>query len=259
MRILILFFSLQITHSAIMSQTTPISVQCDPATGLCIIPERSHTALDIQWNEDREIIYIGDPMCSWCWGISPQLNALQRYAEANSIPFSIVMGGLRAGGGQVWNDDFKTFLKHHWEEVSSRSGQPFSFTLLESTNFNYDTEPACRAIVSVRNLAPEKVLAFYELTQHYFYVRSQDPKNLTFYQPICEQLEINFIDFSSLFNSDLMRHSTQEDFDKSSQMGVRGFPTVLYRINDRLHVVARGYGTFNKMKTQIQDLENNNK
>ena len=93
------------------------------------------------WKTDEEIIYVGDPMCSWCWGLSPQLNALQRYGQQLGIPFSLVMGGLRPGGGEAWNADFKGFLKHHWEEVTQRSGQPFGYGLFDLEDFNYDTEP----------------------------------------------------------------------------------------------------------------------
>ena len=26
---------------------------------------------------DKEIIYVGDPMCSWCWGFSPVLKRIE--------------------------------------------------------------------------------------------------------------------------------------------------------------------------------------
>lgn len=99
-------------------------------------------------------------MCSWCWGISPQLNALQRYAQQAGIPFTVIMGGLRPGGGDEWNIEFTDFLEHHWVEVNKRSGQPFGFDLLKQENFVYDTEPACRAVVTVRTIAKEKTLTF---------------------------------------------------------------------------------------------------
>lgn len=86
------------------------------------------------------------------------------------------MGGLRAGGVDEWNTDFKNFLKHHWEEVAQRSGQPFGYTLFEKDSFNYDTEPACKAIVTVRAIDSSKALPFYELVQHSFYVKNKDPK-----------------------------------------------------------------------------------
>ena len=251
--IFILLFHLSLS---LMSQTKEIKINCDPATGLCKIPEMSGSIKEaIDWKTDREIIYIGDPMCSWCWGISPQLNALQRYGQQENIPFSMLMGGLRPGGGEEWNQTFKNFLKHHWQEVHNRSGQPFGYELFDLADFNYDTEPACRAIVTIRSIAPEKVLSFYELTQHYFYVASQDPKQVVFYQPICEQLGIDFVEFSTKFASEAMKQSTVQDFRQSRQWGVSGFPAVLFRKNEQLHFIGRGYTAYEVMRERLEKIE----
>lgn len=249
----ILFFLIITIPS--MSQTREIEVLCDPETGLCKIPELSNqSGSTIDLKSDEEIIYIGDPMCSWCWGISPQLNALQRYGQQKGIPFTLVMGGLRPGGGDEWNSDFKTFLKHHWEEVNKRSGQPFGFDLFNREFFNYDTEPACRAVVTIRTMAPEKVLSFYELVQHSFYVESNDPKEVAFYQPICKKLAINFTDFSQKFSSQEMKDATQKDFGQNRQLGVSGFPTVIYRKKDQIYFIARGYSNYETMKEALETI-----
>ena len=62
------------------STETNIQVNCDPITGLCTIPDFDAQSEIISWKTGEELIYIGDPMCSWCWGISPELNALEQYA-----------------------------------------------------------------------------------------------------------------------------------------------------------------------------------
>ena len=238
------------------SQTKEITINCDPETGLCKIPELVDASEDtIDWKEDQTIIYIGDPMCSWCWGISPQLNALERYGQQKSIPFHIMMGGLRPGGGEEWTDQCKNFLQHHWEEVNQRSGQPCGYQLFELDDYDYDTEPACRAVVTIRNIAPEKVLPFYELTQHFFYVKSKDPKEVAFYQPICEQLGIDFQAFSEQFVLEEMKQATYRDFQQSRQWGVNSFPTVVYRKGEELHLIGRGYTSYEVMRKRLEEIE----
>ena len=251
MKTYIIILIITIIVVPLMSQQNDIKVQCDPETGLCVIPEFSAEAKPEARNEAEEIIYIGDPMCSWCWGISPELNALKRHAADQGVPFTIIMGGLRPGGGEEWNDQFKNFLKHHWEEVNKRSGQPFGYDIFEKENFNYDTEPACRAVVTARHIAPEKSLYFYEYVQHYFYVKSADPNQLEFYLPICETLDIDFAEFSQLFNSEEMKHATQQDFAQSRSWGISGFPSIVYRKDDQLHLIAQGYAEYEDLKTKI--------
>ncbi|MGJ8592665.1 MAG: DsbA family protein [Aquaticitalea sp.] len=239
-----------------MSQEDKIQVQCDPITGLCEIPDFEVEAKKTDWNDDEELYYIGDPMCSWCWGISPQTNALQRYATQENIKFNLIMGGLRPGGGQAWDKSFKNYLEHHWKEVNKMSGQPFNFSLFEMEEFNYDTEPGCRAVVTAKTIAPEKTLAFYELVQYYFYAAAKDPKQLDFYKPICEKLDIDYKEFSEKFTSDAMKAATEADFTKSRELGVRGFPTIIYRKKDKLYTIARGYTEFEDLKKSIIKLQN---
>ena len=237
-----------------MSQKKEITIECDPVTGLCQLPDFEAEANLQTWNDDEDIFYIGDPMCSWCWGISPHVNALKRFANQEHIKMKLIMGGLRPGGGQKWDEQFKSYLKHHWQEVNNRSGQPFKLALFQKDQYDYDTEPACRAVVTIRNIAPEKDMAFYELVQYYFYAENKDPKLLDFYRPICEKLEIDFKDFTENFKSKAMLEATQADFLKSREMGIRGFPSLIYRKGDKLYMIASGYVEFNDLKESISKL-----
>ncbi|MCB0640711.1 MAG: DsbA family protein [Phaeodactylibacter sp.] len=228
---------------------------CDPATGLCYpYPAEASAPPPEIASTGREIIYVGDPMCSWCWGISPALNRLKHEAEQAGMTYRIVVGGLRPGGGDPWTTQFKEFLQHHWEEVHERSGQPFGYDLFERAQFEYDTEPACRAVVATRTMDPAVESRFFEWVQHYFYVQNQDPKSVEFYEPICQAMNLDFKTFSDLFESEAIRQATQADFQLNRQWGVRGFPTVIFRDGDKLYAIARGFATFEQMWAAVEQL-----
>lgn len=201
--------------------------------------------------EKPKLIYVGDPMCSWCYGISEEFSKIvNHYGE--KIEVEIVMGGLRAGGGEEWNTSFKTFLRHHWEEVGMKSGQPFSFKLLEQEHFDYDTEPACRAVVVAGEINKTKMFPFFKEVQFGFYVGNNDPKEVTFYEPICLSLGIDYVEFSSKFNSEEMKKKTIKHFNHAAELGARSFPTILFKHQGETHHVAIGYSTFAKMKERIE-------
>jgi len=201
-------------------------------------------------SEKPKLIYVGDPMCSWCYGISEELGKTVEFYK-DRVELELVMGGLRAGGGEEWNTSFKDFLRHHWEDVGMKSGQPFSFTLLDRPKFDYDTEPACRAVVVAGEMAPDKMLLFFQAIQKGFYVQSKDPKQVAFYEPICEELGMDYSDFSSKFKSLQAKENTIGHFQRSAQLEVRSFPTVLLEHNGKLHGIARGYSTFEEMRERI--------
>lgn len=232
-----------------MTQTlsAPPAATCDPATGLCTpAPVEANTDAPT-FDAETEIIYVGDPMCSWCWGISPALNRLQRAAEANGIGYRILVGGLRPDDSEQWNQQFRDFLAHHWEEVQARSGQPFGKTLFNAAHFQYNTEPSCRAVVAARSLDETVEARFFELTQYRFYVLNEDPKEVEFYRPICRELGLDFERFAEAFASEDIKRQTQADFALNRQWGVTGYPTVVLRTGNQLHAVARGYAEFEEM------------
>ncbi|MEM6525852.1 MAG: DsbA family protein [Bacteroidota bacterium] len=234
-----------------------MKAHCDPETGICTpstLQELSTIGTDPE-GDKKEIIYVGDPMCSWCWGISPDLTKLRDYYREKKVAFRVLVGGLRPGGGDPWNDQMKDFLRHHWAQVNARSGQPFGYALFDLAEFNYDTEPSCRALVAARPLIKERELEFFEAIQHKFYVESQDPNKPTFYASICDGFDINYGDFLNRFESEPVKQETLNEFNLNRRWGVRGYPTVLLLHNDQLHQIANGYSTFEQMKYYINAVE----
>jgi len=214
------------------------------------------SAMSATGSHKPTLIYIGDPMCSWCYGISEQLSETILKLEGK-VETQLLVGGLRSGGGDEWNDEFKSFLKHHWEEVSVASNQPFSYDLLEKDDFHYDTEPSCRATVVCQSINIDKQFDFFKSIQKKFYVDNDDPKEVSFYKSICEIHDIDFNLFSERFESEIYKIGTQEHFAESRKMGVNSFPTIVLKHGGKLQVIAQGYATSEQMVARIESIINN--
>lgn len=228
-----------------------IGIKCDPVTGACELPEleQSVDAVASATRPEWAVRYIGDPMCSWCWGIAPTVEAVEAFCAAEGIEFSITMGGLRAGGGDPWNATFKDFLRNEWQHIAQATGQPFGYTLLEAPHFNYDTEPPCRAVATVKrlqarnNLPRSLPLKFFSAVQRKFYVDGQDPTKTDFYASICAELALNFDEFRTLFESPEDLEAVQQEFVRARQWGVRSFPTLLLERKGETTPLAVGFVT----------------
>ena len=222
--------------------------------GFCVIEPSTHKMKNKKSGVKKlkgKIIYFGDPMCSWCWGISDHVLRLKdEYAK--KLDFELIMGGLRPGGGDPWNSQMKDFLRHHWEQVNAYSGQTFNYELLEWDEFNYDTEPACRAVRIIRDIAPDKEFDFYRETQYHFYVGNKDPKISDFYRPICSKLNIPFKAFRPMFLSSVYCETIKEDFLKTRNYGVRGFPTLILEFKGQQIPICNGFATYQEMSDRIE-------
>jgi len=229
---------------------------CDPETGECSpVPLEGLEDSNKQENTNLQIIYVGDPMCSWCWGIAPALKELRNHYRKEDIDFNIVVGGLRPGGGEAWDDRMKAFLQHHWEEVNKRSGQPFGYALFDKDEFNYDTEPPCRAAVVARSLVGDKELEFFSAIKKKFYVDSENPGEVVFYKSICEEFDIDFDEFRKRFESDEYKQATHQEFVLNRNWGVTGYPCVILKKDEQLFAVAQGFSTFDEMKSRIENIK----
>ena len=185
------------------------------------------------------LIYFGDPMCSWCYGFSPEMSEAKD-SLSESIDFQMVMGGLRPYNTETMAD-LGDFLKEHWEEVGKRSGQPFSYDILKDDSFVYDTEPACRAVVLMRTLQPESEFDFFKKIQHSFYEKNNNTNLTETYSELAATYGLDKEDFAKQFESDEIKEKIKADFTYSQQVGVRSFPTVVLQVKDQYYLIAQGY------------------
>ena len=87
---------------------------------------------------DEILWYFADPMCSWCWGFSPVVEALREEYRPR-LKIALVMGGLRPGTTEAISASSRDDILHHWRQVHERSGQPFHFEGAMPEGFVYDT------------------------------------------------------------------------------------------------------------------------
>jgi putative protein-disulfide isomerase len=204
------------------------------------------------------LIYIGDPMCSWCYGFGVPLGQL--LARHPSLPVQLVLGGLRAYNTQVMDDSLKAKLRSAWAGVTERSGQPFSSVLFEREDFIYDTEPACRAVVTVREHAPQLALAMYHAIQQAFYADGRDTTKAAVLGEIWDEVHgrtkeaWGHIDFLRDFESEAMRQRTRNDFAQAQAWGVRGFPTLLAVVDGQAQVLTNGYAEAEALQQRLASL-----
>jgi len=198
----------------------------------------------------KEIYFFGDPMCSWCWGFAPELKSItERYGDR--VPITAILGGLRAGNDKVMDDKSKDYIRHHWQEVQKATGQPFDFTFFERDDFTYDTEPACRAVVTMRSLKPEATLGYFEATHKAFYAGNQDVTDGDTLAGLAVPFGVNAEEFKTAFESQEMRNQTMVDFQVSQQLGVQGFPTLVLRDGEVLRALTQGYRAFDHLAPLI--------
>lgn len=187
------------------------------------------------------LLYVMDPLCSWCWGFAPVVEALASQAAAAGVPLHLVAGGLRTGKGAALDGHTRRYILEHWQAVNRATGQPFRFDGALPEGFVYDTEPACRALVVARELAPELVWPLVRLIQHAFYAEGRDVTQAATLVALAEQAGIPRIEFADAFDGAAAHEATAADFTWVQDLGIAGFPTLLAERDGQLALLTNGY------------------
>jgi putative protein-disulfide isomerase len=175
-------------------------------------------------------------------------------------PLDIVVGGLRAYNKHILDEQLKATLLSHWRKVQERTGLPFSYDALSSPGFIYDTEPACRAVVAARTLAPGAALPVFHAIQHAFYGEGKDVTQGDVLAEIGSRaltdagFAIDAARFRETWADADTVAATRADFEQTQRWEVTGFPTLVLEHGGRLDLVSRGYTKVEDLVEAMQEL-----
>ncbi len=184
-------------------------------------PDRSAEGADA-----TSLVYFADPMCSWCWGFAPVVDAIRaRYGDR--LPVRLILGGLAIGTTRPLDQHGKQSIRDHWRHVVELTGQPFDVGFFEREGFVYDTEPACRAVVAARRLTAGSGIEFLHHLQRGFYAANQDVTDRATLALLAETFGIERSRFEAELEADATSAETAADFRITRNTGIDGYPALL--------------------------------
>lgn len=202
-------------------------------------------------SNDLHFLYVADPMCSWCYGFAPVVEGIAAHFRGR-LPVRLMMGGLRAGNTRAMRDQDKDFIRNAWTKVSEATGRSFDMAFFDRDGFVYDTEPACRAVVAVRTLAPEAALGFMGRVSRAFYGENRDITDTEVLVEVAREAGLDPDAFRITFLTPDTRNETFRDFLTAKQMGIEGFPCLIAGTADDYALVTHGYRPIDGMVEGIE-------
>jgi putative protein-disulfide isomerase len=199
------------------------------------------------------LVYIADPLCSWCYGFGPELAKL--LARHPDTRVDLVMGGLRPFNREPATDAFKGMIREHWDHVAAASGLPFDRAAIDREGFVYDTEPACRAVVTGRALDASRAPGLMNAIQRAFYRDARDVMRAEVLADIAAECGYDRDTFLAQLESGDMREQTKQDFATAQSMGVSGFPTLGAAYGPQLYLVTSGFVTDDVLEYRLAEID----
>ncbi|CAD7806674.1 hypothetical protein CHRY9390_01544 [Chryseobacterium aquaeductus] len=233
-------------------------LNCDYEKGVCEIletpnAETSSAQLETNKTDRITIIYYTDPICSSCWGIEPQLRKLKlEYGQAIDIDYR--MGGLlpswdiyNSGGISKPSD-----VAGHWEEVSPHYKMPIDGDVWVEDPLNSSYPPSI-AFKAAQMQDKKKAIVFLRIIREMVFL---DKLNITKTEHLEKAATLAKLDVSQ-WKDDYESKAQIEfkkDLDLGRQLGVRGFPTLMFVKDEEIIDILYGFKPYDDFEKRIKKL-----
>ncbi len=197
----------------------------------------------------NKLIYVHDPMCSWCWGYKPTWQKLES-ALANILPIEYRIGGLAADSDQPMSADMQLQLQAIWQKISSQLGTEFNFGFWQECQPRRSTYPSCRAALIARgfNKEPQMIAAI----QQAYYLKAQNPSDEDVLIKLSEKIGLDASLFAQYLHSNELKRRFDDELNYVRSLPIQGFPSLVLIRNNRAYPIAINYTDWQQTLSEIQ-------
>ena len=194
--------------------------------------------------QDRpELLYLFDPLCGWCYGMSPVIQRV-RQEFAGRLDVSVLCGGMVLGeqAGPIRHD--WPYISGALQQVERVTGVEFgaAFRALgEEGSYVQDSEPPSWAINVFRQLNQSQTASFAHDIQVAYFRDGADLNEPKTYLPLATAYGVDRAEFLRRLTLPETALATRQEFAAVAKIGVQGFPTTILRVGNEGYVLARGY------------------
>lgn len=190
--------------------------------------------------ENPVLLYVMDPMCAWCYGFTPVVRRLKALWYGR-LTVEVLVGGLRPYAYDPLQQDEKDKMAVSWHRAQQKSELPFNYSFFTQPECVFDTEPACRAMVTVRHLRPGLVLEVLRALHSAFFADGQDISRPEVLVDVVRPFGISENLFLALFETEEIMRQTEQEFQLITSMGVSTLPSVYLDHAHGPRLISKGY------------------
>lgn len=198
-----------------------------------------------------ELLFVTDPICSWCWATLPELEQLMQ-AFDQRLSFILKCAGLQVGSQKPLTELHTRQLVELWQQVAETTGQKFAFELPADTAFIYHSELACRALQIARMHLGEEPWALFHDMQEAFYVHCRNLGDPDVLYELVASTGVSEADFHHAMTDEMVVQLTRDEFDWCEALGSQALPSIWLDLGDGPKLVCGGYATADYLIPEIR-------
>ncbi len=189
-------------------------------------------------NSTKQLYYIHDPMCSWCWGFSKTWSKVKKKLNSD-IETIYVLGGLAPDNNEIMDERMREYVQMNWKKIEKRiPGTRFNYNFWQECQPRRSTYPACRAVLATnnqdKNLEPNMI----NKIQQGYYLQAKNPSEDDVLVGFANELCLDIKRFRIDLNSEETNKKLMQNIELAGSLNIYGFPSlILHANNTSKHIV----------------------
>lgn len=199
------------------------------------------------------ITYFTDPICSTCWIIQPSIRKLTlEYGEY--IEMNYHMGGLLPSwktydAGRIKN---AKDAAEHWEEVSECYKIPINADVWINDPLDSSFPPSI-AFKAAQMQDNDKAISFLRRIKEMVFVEKQNIEKWEVLETAAIECDLDIEKLRADIQGEAPNHF-KKDLELAKALNINSFPTLIFSIDGENKEIIKGYQSFEKISSTIQQL-----
>jgi len=175
----------------------------------------------------KTLIYIHDPMCSWCYGFGPALAAL-RAGLPSDLGYRRLLGGLAPDCAEAMPEAMRLQIQETWRRIEGRiPGIRFNHDFWTRCTPRRSTYPACRAVIAARAQDPTLDEAMTAAIQRAYYQEARNPSERETLIALAGEIGADQVAFAAALDAPATLVTLDQELALTQALRVSGFPSLV--------------------------------
>jgi len=200
-----------------------------------------------------QLIYVHDPMCSWCWGFAETyLKLVEQLPE--DVEVLRLLGGLAPDSDEVMPVSTRLMVQQAWQRIEEViPGKKFNYDFWTKCQPRRATYPACRAVIAAREQGAEFDLRMTQQIQQAYYQQARNPSENETLVELAGEIGLDRERFEGQLTSEQTRDRLLEEINSARSIGINSFPSLVIQHAGKMESVLVNYTDANAMLDQINE------
>ena len=203
---------------------------------------------------NKRLIYVHDPMCSWCFAFEPARRQLFDSLDGR-VSIERLVGGLAPDSDEPMPATMRQMLQQTWHRIERVvPGTQFNFDFWERCEPRRSTYPANRAVLAAREQGAEFDEVMTARIQRAYYREARNPSDNETLIELAQDIGLDRSQFAEALVSPRIEAALRDEIGRARAIGVDGFPSLVMVDDNRPLRIAIDYNDAGAMRREIESL-----